>query len=132
MSTAVLLLAEDETLLIPNLEDALTDAGYAIVIAHDGSPAITVLEQDATRFRGLITDVRMGPGPTGWEVAHRARELAPTLPDVYMTGDSAASWAANGVPNSVLLQKPFAMAQMVIAISQLINQAVAMPTGEVE
>ena len=30
-----------------------------------------------------------------------------------MTGDSAADWAAEGVPNSTLLQKPFATAQMI-------------------
>lgn len=127
MNTAVLLLAEDEALLIPNLEDALCEAGFEVVVAHNGAQAIDQLESDVSRFRGLITDIRMGKGPTGWDVAHRARELAPTIPVLYMTGDSAASWAANGVPNSVLLQKPFAMAQLVTAISQLINQSDTMP-----
>lgn len=123
MNIAVLLLAEDEPLLVPNLEDALVEAGYELIIVSNGTSAIAELESDVTRFRGLITDIRMGPGPSGWEVAHRARELAPTIPVLYMTGDSAAAWAANGVPNSVLLQKPFAMAQLVTAISQLITQS---------
>ena len=123
MTAAVLLIAEDEFLLIADLEEALEEAGYAIQIVSNGSQAIDALENDISRFKALITDIRMGPGPTGWEVAHRARELSPTLPVVYMTGDSAASWAANGVPNSVLLQKPFAMGQLVVAISQLITQS---------
>jgi DNA-binding NtrC family response regulator len=127
MNTAVLLLAEDEALLIPNLEDALSEAGFEVVVATNGAQAIEQLESDVSRFRGLITDIRMGQGPTGWEVAHRARELAPTIPVLYMTGDSAASWAANGVPNSVLLQKPFAMAQLITAISQLVTQSDTMP-----
>lgn len=123
MTAAVLLIAEDEFLLIADLEEALEEAGYAIQIVSNGSQAIDALENDISRFKALITDIRMGLGPTGWEVAHRARELSPTLPVVYMTGDSAASWAANGVPNSVLLQKPFAMGQLVVAISQLITQS---------
>ncbi len=43
---------------------------------------------------------RLGFGATG-------RELKPIMPVIYMTGDSAKGWAAQGVPSSVLLQKPF-------------------------
>lgn len=127
MSTNCLLIAEDEALLVPNIEDALIEAGYEIVVVASGAKAIEELERDVSRFRGLVTDIRMGSGPSGWEVAHRARELSPQIPVLYMTGDSAAVWAANGVPNSVLLQKPFAMAQLVTAISQLITQSSAVP-----
>jgi hypothetical protein len=38
-----------------------------------------------------------------------------------MSGDSAGDWAANGVPNSIMLNKPFAPAQLVTAVSQLLN-----------
>lgn len=38
---------------------------------------------------------------------------------VYMTGDSAADWASEGVPSSVMVQKPFAMAQLITAVSSL-------------
>jgi hypothetical protein len=41
-----------------------------------------------------------------------------------MTGAAADAWTAQGVPNSILLQKPFAPAQLVTAVSQLLN---AMP-----
>jgi DNA-binding response OmpR family regulator len=60
---------------------------------------------------------------TGWDVARRAREIFPNMPVVYMTGAAADQWPSHGVPNSVLLQKPFAPAQVVTAISQLLNQA---------
>lgn len=39
------------------------------------------------------------------------------LPVVYVTGDSANAWASQGVPNSVLITKPFAPAQVVTAVS---------------
>lgn len=124
MSTAgpLLLVAEDEVLLHIALEDDLRDAGYDLVLVANGSKALEELEADATRFRAFVTDIKLGRGPTGWDVAHRARELAPTLPVIYMSGDSASEWAAHGVPNSVMLSKPFAMAQLITAVSQLITE----------
>ncbi|RYG58278.1 MAG: response regulator [Alphaproteobacteria bacterium] len=119
----LLLVVEDEVLLHLPLEDDLQAAGYDILLVVSGSAAISELETDASRFRAVITDIKLGQGPNGWEVAHRARELTPTIPVVYMSGDSASEWSAHGVPNSLMLAKPFAMAQLVTAVSQLINQA---------
>jgi hypothetical protein len=38
-----------------------------------------------------------------------------------MTGLATDEWSSRGVPNSILLQKPFAPAQLVTAVSQLLN-----------
>ena len=92
------------------LEETLTDAGYELVIAPNGTAAIRELEQDAHRFRGVITDIRLGAGPDGWAVGHRARELSPQIQVVYTSGDSGNDWASKGVPNSVMIAKPFAVA----------------------
>jgi hypothetical protein len=72
-------------------------------------------------LRGLITDINLGDGPDGWEVAKRGRELIPTLPVVYMSGASGQDWPPKGVPHSTLLAKPFAPAQHITAISVLLN-----------
>lgn len=40
-----------------------------------------------------------------------------------MSGDSAHEWTAQGVPNSVMVSKPFVVAQIITAISTLLNQA---------
>jgi hypothetical protein len=45
-----------------------------------------------------------------------------------MTGAAAEEWGAHGVPNSILLTKPFAPAQLVTAVSQLLN-AGSQPTA---
>jgi DNA-binding response OmpR family regulator len=71
----------------------------------------------------MVTDIRLGEGPNGWDVARHAREVIPTMPVVYMSGDSANEHSAYGVPDSVMLQKPFATAQLVTAISTLMNAA---------
>ena len=65
---------------------------------------------------------------SGWEVARQARGIDPTFPVVYITGAPATNdWASQGVSNSVLLEKPFAPAQLVTALSQLLNDV---PPGQ--
>jgi len=61
----------------------------------------------------------------GWQVAKAAREIDPTFPIVYMTGAAAGDWPSHGLPNSILLEKPFAPAQLVTAVSQLLNAGTA-------
>ena len=116
-----LLLVEDELLIRVSLADALEDAGYAITESASGEDAIAQLERFT--FAAVITDIRLGTGPSGWDVARSARQRHPHMAVVYMTGDSAADWASEGVPSSVMLQKPFAMAQLITAVSSLLISA---------
>ncbi len=124
----LLLLAEDEAQLLILLQEALEEGGFEVMAASNGVEAMFALEQHNTELSGLITDVRVGEGPDGWLLGHRAREINPNLPVIYMTADSAADWAVSGVPKSVLLQKPFATAQLVAAISNLLNEVSVAPT----
>ena len=115
-----LLLVEDEPAIRLSLADALAEAGYLVLESGSGEEAIAELDAEAG-IVGLVTDIRVGTGPSGWDVARHARRLQARLAVVYMTGDSAAEWTAEGVPNSVMVQKPFAVAQVVTAISTLLN-----------
>lgn len=119
----ILLLVEDDQNLQPMLEVALSDDGFEVVVAATGAMAISELESNGTRFKGLVTDIRLGSGPNGWEVGHRARQLVPGIPVIYMSGDSAHEWSAEGVPESIMLQKPFAISQLTSAITTLLNAA---------
>lgn len=83
---------------------------------------MTLLQGDENNYRALVTDIHLQGALTGWDVAKRARELNPDMPVIYMTGAGADHWPSQGVPNSMLLQKPFAPAQVVTAVSQLLNQ----------
>ncbi|HKT54928.1 MAG TPA: response regulator, partial [Caulobacteraceae bacterium] len=62
----------------------------------------------------------LGPAPNGWEIGRRARELNPAMPVVYMTGDSGDQWDTQGVPDSLMIEKPLAPAQVVAAVSSLL------------
>ena len=123
MSPAILvLLVDDEEAIRHVLEDALAEAGFELVMGSDGTQALSEIEAGAARFRALVTDINLGRGPDGWEVARRARELEPEMAVVYMSGGSGHEWASHGVPKSVLVSKPFVPVQVVTAISTLLNE----------
>jgi DNA-binding response OmpR family regulator len=119
----LILLAEDEDLLRLDAEEILTEQGFEVISVESGTQALAELDKDATRFDAIITDIRLGDGPDGWDVGHRARDLIAVIPVIYMTADSARTWASQGVPNSVLLQKPFVPAQLITAVTTLLNQS---------
>jgi DNA-binding response OmpR family regulator len=118
----VLLLVEDETLPHDIIEEGLSDAGFELVIKGSGREAIAELDANASRFRAVLTDIRLGEGPSGWEVGRHARHLVPDMPVIYLSGDSAIDWSAEGVPESVMVKKPFVLAQLVTAITTLMNK----------
>ena len=117
----LLLLVEDEVLIRMNLEEELAEAGFELAVTTNGRQAMAELEADPARFCALVTDIRLGRGPDGWEIARRARQAVPEMPVVYVSGDSAFEWAARGVPNSVIVAKPFHPTEVVTALSTLLT-----------
>lgn len=117
-----ILVVEDEHLLVGPIEDTLSSAGFEMDFVASGEEALVLLKGQNTAYRALVTDVNLGGKLTGWDVARTARHLDPSFPVIYMTGANGADWAAEGVPQSILLEKPFAPAQLVTAISQLLNK----------
>jgi DNA-binding response OmpR family regulator len=115
---------EDDQLVQGTVEEALSEGGFEVAIAATGEEAITLLKGKHTDYRALVTDIHLAGNLDGWDIARAAREIDPAFPVIYMTGAAADEWASKGVPNSVLLTKPFAPAQLVTAVSQLLN---AMP-----
>ena len=120
IAAPVLLYVEDETLTQELVEASLREAGYEVLLASGGAEALNLLGTSNGALRGLITDINLGDGPDGWDVACRARELTSGLPVVYVSGASEGEWTSRGVPNSVMIAKPFAPAQIVVAISSLL------------
>jgi DNA-binding response OmpR family regulator len=118
----VILVVEDDQLVQSVVEESLTDGGFEVVIASSGENAVELLDASEGKYRALVTDINLGRDNTdGWDVARHAREIDPHFPVIYMSGKDADEWASKGVPNSIMLAKPFAPAQLVTAVSQLLN-----------
>ena len=123
MPGPVVLLVEDEPLVLLVAQDALEAGGYTVVPVQLASEALEVLDSRISELSGLVTDIRLAGGPDGWEIARHARELKADIPVVFATADSAADWPVKGVPNSVVVQKPYAGAQLLTALSTLMTTA---------
>lgn len=122
-SSVVVLVVEDNALIHDVLGEALVDGGFKVAQASTGADALAMLEAPEAAFRALVTDINLEPGPsTGWDIAKRAREINSKLAVIYMTGNSEHQYASNGVPDSIMLTKPFAPAQLIAAVSQLLNE----------
>jgi CheY-like chemotaxis protein len=117
----VILVIEDDEAIQGVVEDALAEGGFQPAIAASGEEAVTLLKGGLTKYRALVTDINLRGTMDGWEVARQARAVDPDFPIVYITAANADQWASQGVPNSILLTKPFAPAQLVTAVSQLLN-----------
>lgn len=120
MIRKTLLLVEDEPLIAISIEDLLAREGFIVLVAHSGAEALSLLETTGTVIAGLITDIRCGAGADGWLLARRGRELNPYLPVVYISGDSAYQHRSHGVPDSLMVAKPFTPSEIIAAISALL------------
>jgi len=119
----VFLVIEDEYSVQGLVEEWLTEGGFAADILSSGEEALTLFKGKLKPYRALVTDITLKGTLSGWEVARRIREIDGGFPIVYMTAASGGDWPSQGVPNSILLQKPFAPAQLLTAIAQLLNAA---------
>jgi DNA-binding response OmpR family regulator len=118
----IVLLVEDDEPLQDIVHDALKEGGFDLLTTASGEEAVTLLRSGVVKYSALVTDINLRGDTSGWGIARQAREIDPTLPVVYMTGAAADEWSSQGVPNSILLQKPFAPAQLVTAVAQLLNK----------
>nr|WP_246715830.1 response regulator [Bradyrhizobium elkanii] len=121
------MVVEDEALIASLVEDALSDGGFEACSVHSGEEAMCTFCDGREGCRVLLTDINLGDGISGWELARQIREITPGFPVVYMTSASAPDWQSQGVDGSVLIQKPFAPAQLAAAVSQLLDTG-ASPT----
>jgi DNA-binding response OmpR family regulator len=127
----LILVVEDDQLIQSIVEECLSEGGFEAVMASSGEDAIDLLDAADGKYRALVTDINLSPSKIdGWDVARHAREIDPNFPVVYMSGKDADEWASKGVPNSIMLAKPFAPAQLITAVSQLLNASPPTPTAE--
>ncbi len=123
------LIVEDEPAIRLLLEEGFMDAGVEVMLACDGEQAIAKLNARPGGFEALVTDIRLGAGPDGWEVGRLARKLAPGMAVVYVSGDSGYDWPLNGVAGSAFFDKPFGLSQIVSAALKLLAEARTLPAA---
>ena len=107
----VVLLIEDDDPVRELIGRALRANGFEVMAAASGEEA---LDLEPTRHVDLLLSDVMLPNQNGFEVANQIRSRSPHIPVVFMSGyyDQAVAEAAHLDITSTILQKPFAMADL--------------------
>lgn len=113
------LLVDDEPLIRMSTADMLDDLGYAVTEAASGEQAVRLLSE-GLRPDVLITDHLM-PGITGTELAAIARQHAPAIVALIISGYAEAEGIAPDIPR---LTKPFREADLVAKLEELTDSNV--------
>jgi PAS domain S-box-containing protein len=112
------LLVEDEPEVLRVVQAFLAGWGCSVHACSHAQAALDALAQ-GERFDLLLTDVALGPGLRGTELAQRARAHRPALPVLLMSGYAAEAEAPADVP---LLRKPFTREQLAQAVAGALSR----------
>lgn len=122
-ASSYVLVVDDEPIVAEIAAEALRDGGFSVIEVYDADSALREIESRPEAVVALVTDIRLPGEHDGWVIAKRGRELNPAIPVVYMSGDSCIDWSSKGVQGSVMLQKPFAASQLMVAVATLLNDS---------
>jgi CheY-like chemotaxis protein len=116
-----ILLVDDDVDICSNLADILTDLGYRVDIAHDGSAALSLL--DNRRYDVIVVDYQM-PGMNGVTLLRKIRLIRPDAVSLMVTayvGSAAEDAITAGACQ--ILSKPV----NVTSLLSLVHEAVDRP-----
>src|SRR6201992_3365871 len=99
MIISKILLVEDSFVLNHDLCEFLHDLGYHVKPVYCVQAAFEAIERHE-HLTALLTDIDLGPGPDGADVARYARAFSPALPVVFMSAASNPRHDFNGVIHS--------------------------------
>lgn len=104
MGSSVLVVEDDPNVRMV-LDEMLHDQGIDVWSVGDDLSAYQVLSQEAERFCVLLTDINLGAGTDGFDIARRARSLNAHIEVIFISGFPVdpTRYAGEG---GVLLTKP--------------------------
>jgi DNA-binding NtrC family response regulator len=112
MSNFVALIVEDDPFQRTCLADLLKSEGLEVVECDDAAAAELVLASTGTELRALVTDIQLGGGMSGVELAQYAKRKFPDLNVVMVSGHTAPF-----VPHDThFFMKPYEPQQLLDAV----------------
>jgi CheY-like chemotaxis protein len=120
MGVDKILFVEDDFIVSHDLCEFLRDAGYAVKPVYCGKAAFEVIDRHE-HLIALLTDINLGPGPDGVDVARYARAFSPELPVVFVSSAADPRHEGNGVARSEFVAKPFLPEQVADALGRVIR-----------
>ena len=117
-----ILVVEDEAAVRSTVRRQLETLGHNVLLAETAAAALPLLN-DATPPDVLLTDVVLGSGMNGIDLAEAARVLLPGLPVIFMSGFTAVPEAQQRISESgaPLLTKPSTLSQLERALNAVMT-----------
>jgi CheY-like chemotaxis protein len=121
--SAVVLVVEDELPIRMVIADVLSELGYTVLEAGDGSSGLKILEA-GTLIDLLITDVGLPGDLNGRQLADAARQRRPDLNVLFITGYAENAAVGNGLvaQGMQVMTKPFALDALAARIQGIIGR----------
>jgi DNA-binding response OmpR family regulator len=117
-----ILVVEDDFLVRLVLAEELEREGFVVCQAENGDQAMVLLQNPPATFTLLITDIHMPGRLNGLNVARQMRRRHPEVPIIYTTGRPEALDGFDLLgAKEALVQKPYAPADVLIAVRQLLD-----------
>jgi two-component system, cell cycle sensor histidine kinase and response regulator CckA len=118
---ATLLVVDDEEMVRRLAARMLVTSGYRVLEAHDGHEAVRMLQRDAHRIDGVLTDVAM-PGLNGRQLGDTIARCWPRVRVLYMSGFPAQRVLMEAAidPSQPFIQKPFTEEQLGRKVRELL------------
>jgi two-component system cell cycle sensor histidine kinase/response regulator CckA len=122
-----LLLVEDEEGVRDLMREWLTDHGYHVLVASNGTEALALSEQYPDRIDVMVADVVM-PQMGGPALAKRLLPLRPDMKVIYVSGYADEGLGDHRMleATSAFLQKPFTLESLVRKLREILD--VPLPT----
>jgi CheY-like chemotaxis protein len=116
------LLVEDDAEVRNVVHTFLATLGCKVATAASGEQALLALAPSAD-FDLLLTDIALGPGMRGTQLAAEAQRMFPELAILLMSGFSAELLDADrdSPPSWDLLRKPYTRSELARAIAKLVS-----------
>jgi CheY-like chemotaxis protein len=115
-----ILLADDSVTIHKVVELTFLDEDYEIEVASSGDEAIAKLADEAPDL--VITDVHMPPGPSGYEVCDKVREVHPGVPVLLLAGAFEAFDEERAAAADAYLKKPFDSQRLLQTVQDLMGE----------
>jgi DNA-binding response OmpR family regulator len=119
MHGARILLVEDDFLTNLSISRFLDDSGFRVESVYCGATALAAIRRHPPL--ALVTDVDLGQGPNGFDIARFARASSPDLPVVFISGREDARYASARVLDSGFIAKPCRGEQIVQALCRAVR-----------
>jgi PAS domain S-box-containing protein len=114
-----ILLVEDEELVRTMAREAIEEAGYQVLEAHDGEDALKVVNHHPSAIHLVVTDVVM-PKMGGRELALQLTQLRPDIRVLFVSGYPGEEWS----PGCSILKKPFSPEELIREVRTVLDQRV--------